>query len=196
MIAFVAREAEDPLLQDRISTIPERKCETHSLLKVTDSRETVLAPTVGARSRMVVREVLPGRTVRAVVFPHCAPGALAHVRAEPLPPPGSARGRIGEPRVFRRAQRSWSLGVSHWHLLWLKSSASVTKDFVNAGSLSIRGQLLAQHTTEIRMLGFEKRALEDGGRSGKVVGGTGEAPMEARTFAETTGARGRSSTVP
>ena len=50
-----------------------------------EAGEAVLAPAVGPRAGMVVRQVLPRRAVRAVVLAHGPPLALAEVRAPVVP---------------------------------------------------------------------------------------------------------------
>ena len=85
MVAFVPGEAEQPLLEDRVLLVPQREGEADRLMPVADAREAVLVPAIGARPRMIVREVLPGSPVRAVVLADGAPRALAEVRSPPLP---------------------------------------------------------------------------------------------------------------
>ncbi len=65
VVALVAREAEHPLLQDRIASIPQREREAHLLMTIADARDAVLIPPVRPRSRMIVRQI-----------PHAAPSAL------------------------------------------------------------------------------------------------------------------------
>ena len=85
MIALVARQAEEPLFQDRIAPIPHGDGEADVLMPVADSRDTVLVPPVGSGSRVIVRKILPGVAIRAVVLSDRSPGALAQVRAPALP---------------------------------------------------------------------------------------------------------------
>src|SRR5205823_5368846 len=85
VVALVAGEAEDPLLEDRVASIPEHKRQAERLPLVADAGQPVLAPAVGARAGVVVREVLPGGAASAVVLAHGAPGPLADVRAPPAP---------------------------------------------------------------------------------------------------------------
>src|SRR5262249_16706789 len=85
VVPLLARAPEDPALQDRVRPVPGRKAEAESLLDVAEAGQAVLAPAVGARARMVVREVLPCRAARAVVLAHGSPLPLAHVRAPQVP---------------------------------------------------------------------------------------------------------------
>jgi len=69
----MAGEAKEPLLQDRIDTVPERQRETQDPFLVAPPEEAVLAPSVGAAAGVLVREILPGIATRAVVLSHGAP---------------------------------------------------------------------------------------------------------------------------
>ena len=62
VVALVAGEPEDPLLQDRVATVPEREREAKRLAVVAASGQAVLVPPVGARPSVVVREVAPTRS--------------------------------------------------------------------------------------------------------------------------------------
>ena len=85
VVALAVGETEQPLLQDRVAPVPEREREAQPLLVVADAAEPVFAPAVGAGSRLLVREVVPGVAVLAVVLADRAPLALAEVRAPFLP---------------------------------------------------------------------------------------------------------------
>ena len=85
VVALGPGEAEEPLLQDGVAPVPEREGEAEALVIVGDAEQAVLAPPVGARARMVVREVAPRRPVRRVVLAHGAPLALGQIRPPPLP---------------------------------------------------------------------------------------------------------------
>ena len=52
---------------------------------VGDAAQAVLAPAIRPRSRLVMGEVVPGMSVRAVVLPDRAPLALAEIRPPVLP---------------------------------------------------------------------------------------------------------------
>src|SRR5215471_4773650 len=85
VIAFAAGQPEKALFEDGIASVPQGDGKADLLLAVADAGEPVLVPSVGARARMVVRKVVPGFALRAVVLAHGAPGALAQVRAPLLP---------------------------------------------------------------------------------------------------------------
>src|SRR4029079_18720641 len=91
VVALAVREAEHPLLEDRVRAVPQGEREAEALALVGDAGDAVLAPAVGARARLVVGEVAPGVAVVAVVLAHRPPLALAEVRAPRLPrgPPGA-----------------------------------------------------------------------------------------------------------
>ena len=59
VVALVAGEPEDPLLQDRVAPVPEREPEAEALLDVGEAGEPVLSPPVGPRPGVIVRQVLP-----------------------------------------------------------------------------------------------------------------------------------------
>src|SRR5205823_4889007 len=108
--------------------VPEGQREAESLVVVRDAGQAVLAPAVGARAGVIVREIFPGRAPGTVIFAYGAPLPLGQVRA-PAPPVRNPAGRfrdasmlLGHARVrgilaeFRRIQ------VLHYamsRLLWL-----------------------------------------------------------------------------
>ncbi len=96
VIAFVAGQAEHPLLEDRVGAVPQREREAQLLLVVADAGDAVLAPAVGARARVIVRQVLPRGPVGAVVLAHRAPLPLGQIRAPQAP-------RAPCPRVLRQS---------------------------------------------------------------------------------------------
>src|SRR5690349_19051282 len=67
-VALVARQAEGALFQDGVAAVPQGQCEAEPLLLVADAAQAVLAPAVGSRAGLIVAEVFPGGTVRAVVL--------------------------------------------------------------------------------------------------------------------------------
>ena len=85
VVGLGAGEPEHPLLEDRISTVPQRQPEAQPLLDVTEAGHPVLAPAVGARAGVIVGERVPCLAIGAVVLAHRAPLALAEVRAPHVP---------------------------------------------------------------------------------------------------------------
>jgi hypothetical protein len=76
MVALTATETKEPFFQDRITTIPERQRETQPLVIIGDAGETVLTPTVGSRTGVIVGEKIPDCAGCAIVFPHRPPLAF------------------------------------------------------------------------------------------------------------------------
>ena len=99
VIALVAVESEEPLLQVRITTVPEADRQADVLPDVAESCDAVLAPSIGTRARVVVGEVPPGVTVRGVVLAHRPPGPLRQVGAPQMPGPGLLRPEDDVPRL-------------------------------------------------------------------------------------------------
>jgi len=85
VVALVAVQSEDPLLEHPVAPVPQREPEAQPLVDVADPGEPILAPAEGLRARVLVGQVLPGRPVGAVVLAYRPPGAFAHVRAPRVP---------------------------------------------------------------------------------------------------------------
>src|SRR5262245_31128526 len=124
MVSLGPGEPEQSLLEDRVTAVPERDGEAQPLVVVADPPEAVLTPSIRARPRVIVRQVVPGRPVATVVFAHGSPLALAEIRPPASPVHGAPRrlvdanlfsewlchgvsGRAPPPRARRRAARSW-----------------------------------------------------------------------------------------
>jgi hypothetical protein len=56
VIAFTIGQAEHSFLQDRIAAVPEGERETEQLPIVGDTGDSIPAPAIGARTRLVVAE--------------------------------------------------------------------------------------------------------------------------------------------
>ena len=98
---LVASEAEEAFFEDGIAAVPQRQRETDALMAVADAGQSVLVPPISPRPRMVVRKVLPGAAVGAVVFAHRAPRALAQERT-PAVPVGAVRAALLHADLFFR----------------------------------------------------------------------------------------------
>ena len=85
VIAFAVGQPEQALLDDRILAIPKREREAEPLVIVGDPSQSVLAPVIGARARLVVAEVIPGVAVVAVILADGAPLAFAEIGPPLLP---------------------------------------------------------------------------------------------------------------
>ena len=116
VVSLRPREAEHPLLQDRVLAVPEREREAELVADVRDAGHPVLVPAVGAGARVVVRERVPGVAALGVVLADGAPRALAQIRAPLVPRVRreeivlGAAGRLCEPSVLGRRRRA---GVRH-----------------------------------------------------------------------------------
>ena len=85
VVALAVGQPEEPLFENRILAVPEGEAEAEELLVVGNPGEAVLAPAVGARAGMVVREEVPGVAVLAVVLSDGAPLPFTEVRSPLLP---------------------------------------------------------------------------------------------------------------
>ena len=85
VVALAVGQPEQPLLQDRIAAVPQRQRETPAQVVVAPAGNPVLAPAIGAAAGVVVREMVPGRAVGAVILPHRPPLPLAEI-GPPVPP--------------------------------------------------------------------------------------------------------------
>src|SRR5215467_4835042 len=91
VVPLRARQPEGAFLEDRVAPVPQRQPQAQALLDVAEPGQAVLAPPVGAGTGVVVRQVAPGLTVRAVVFADRAPLALAHIGPPQVPVAGLAQ---------------------------------------------------------------------------------------------------------
>src|SRR5712671_565138 len=88
MVAFGIGQPEQPLLEDRIAAVPQRKTEAEQQLVIAKAADPVFAPAIGPAARMVMREIIPGGAVLAVILTHRSPLAFAEIwpPAPPMPP--------------------------------------------------------------------------------------------------------------
>ncbi len=108
VVALAVGQAEQPFLQDRVLAVPERQRQAQPLMLVAEPGDAVLAPAIGPRARLVVREILPGVAVGAVVLAHGAPLALAEI-GPPALPAHLAAPVLGEPRTLGgRGRSAWA----------------------------------------------------------------------------------------
>src|SRR5215475_7609953 len=85
VVAFAVRQAEQTLLEDRILAVPQTDAQAEPLLVIADPGKTILSPVIRTGSGLVVAEIVPGITIRAVVLAHRPPLPFAQVRP-PLSP--------------------------------------------------------------------------------------------------------------
>ena len=88
VVALRPGQPEGALLQDRVAPVPQGQGQAQPLVDVAEPGQAILSPPVGPGPRLVVRQVVPGVAVGAVVLPHRAPLPLADVRPPPVPLPG------------------------------------------------------------------------------------------------------------
>ena len=112
VIALAVGQAEHALLEDRVLAVPERQGKAETLPVVAQAGDAVLAPVIGARSRLIVGEVVPGVAVLAVVLPDRAPLPFAEIRP-PLLPGDSAAPCFFQARLLRRRGLRFCVAVSH-----------------------------------------------------------------------------------
>ena len=99
VISLAVGQPEKSLLQNRIALIPQRQGQAQNLVVVGKSRDTVFAPAIRAAAGVIVRKIVPGIAMRAVVLAHRAPLPFAQIRT-PLLPRGRRRGALRQPLLF------------------------------------------------------------------------------------------------
>src|SRR5262249_49187121 len=85
VVRFTVGEAEQPFLKNGILPVPQGQGEAEKLLVIRDARQPVFSPPVGAGTRLVMAEIVPGIAIVAIILPHRAPLPLAQVRSPLLP---------------------------------------------------------------------------------------------------------------
>src|SRR2546430_6712967 len=65
--------------------MPEGPGEAEPLLVVGNSCQTIFAPAISTRTRLVMRQIVPGITVRAIILAHRAPLPVGEVRTPQVP---------------------------------------------------------------------------------------------------------------
>jgi hypothetical protein len=94
VVALVAGQPEQPLLEDGVPPVPEREREAEGLPVVADAGQAVLVPPVRPRARVVVRQVVPRLAPVAVVLADGSPGTLRQVGSPAPPSLLSSGGRV------------------------------------------------------------------------------------------------------
>ena len=112
VVAFAVGQAEEPLLENRIVAVPQRQRETEALFVIGEAGDAVLAPAVGLAAGVIVRQVVPGRAVGAVVLANRAPLTLGEI-GSPLPP-GRVHPSLLEPRTFSSVATHQRLRLCRW----------------------------------------------------------------------------------
>jgi len=75
-----AGQPEGSLFQDGVAPVPQREPQAEALVDIAEASEGILTPPVCTRTGVIVGEVVPCGAVCALVLPHGAALALAHVR--------------------------------------------------------------------------------------------------------------------
>src|SRR5215472_14260709 len=73
VVSFAICQAEQPLLEDWVFLIPERNSKADVLPAIANATDAVLAPAIGARTRMVVGQIVPRIAIGTVIFADRAP---------------------------------------------------------------------------------------------------------------------------
>ena len=91
VVALVAGEAEESLLEDGVAAVPQRQGEADALMAVADAGEAVFVPAIGAEARTVRTGSSPRRRRR-----RCSPRAPCprRARSDTDPSDSSARGGV------------------------------------------------------------------------------------------------------
>src|SRR6266436_3177317 len=85
MISLAAGQSKISFLQDRIAAVPHSDGKTDHSVSVRNTGDAIFIPTVRLRPCQVVRKVIPGSPISAIVLTDRSPGALAKVWAPPFP---------------------------------------------------------------------------------------------------------------
>src|SRR6516162_4511224 len=112
VIGLAVGQTEHPFFEDRVLAVPQGQRETQPLAIVTNTAEAVLAPVIGARTGLVVAEIIPRIAVAAVILADSTPLAFTEVRS-PLPPRHSSLPRLVQTQHLGRLGRFDDRLLSH-----------------------------------------------------------------------------------
>src|SRR3984893_8864622 len=101
VVPLAVGQADQALFEDRVLAVPQRHGKAQPLMVVPEARKAVFAPVIGAGPRLVVREIIPGIAVLAVVLADRAPLALTEIGA-PLLPWHPLLTRLTQSQLLRR----------------------------------------------------------------------------------------------
>src|SRR5579884_1397864 len=104
VIAFFIGQAKEACFENGIFAVPEARGEAEILMVVANAENAVFGPAVGARARLIVREVGPGGSIRAVVLANGSPGAFRKI-GTPAPPMLGVRFGFREALHFGEIER-------------------------------------------------------------------------------------------
>src|ERR1700730_17504235 len=109
------------------------------LSEIADAADAVLAPAISAGTGVLVREIIPRVSVRAVILAYRSPGTLAQIRAPKVPE--RARSFILGEALLLGVHKSWeAVAAATWFGVTPKQSSSrrvsrsrerISRKFVN-----------------------------------------------------------------
>src|SRR5271156_4370356 len=94
VIPFPVVKPKKALFEDRIFLIPHGQRKTDVLVTVAETGDAVFAPAVGPGTGVIVRQIVPGIAIRAVIFADGAPLAFGEIGSPTLPMDCSISARL------------------------------------------------------------------------------------------------------
>src|SRR5262249_25312884 len=85
VISFLIGQAKHSFFEDRVLFIPQCHREAYMLPVIAKASHAIFVPAICAAARVIVRKIVPGIPISAVVFSHGSPGALAKIRTPAMP---------------------------------------------------------------------------------------------------------------
>ena len=114
VIAFAVGQSKQPFLQNWILAVPECERKAKRLVVVGDPGQAVLTPAIGPGTRHIMREIIPGVAIQAVVLAHRTPLPFAQI-GPPLFPRATICACFVKSALF----------VSHGLLLKMRSERTI-----------------------------------------------------------------------
>ncbi len=99
VVALAVGQSEEPLLENRILSVPQGQRKAEPLLVIGNAGDAVFAPAISPRAGMIVGEEIPGVTILAIVLADGAPLAFAQV-GPPFFPRNALFSRCLQPQMF------------------------------------------------------------------------------------------------
>src|SRR5277367_2310184 len=119
VIPFPIAQTEKALFEDRIFLIPHGERKTDVLMAIAETGNSIFAPAIGPGAGVIVREIIPGIAIRAVIFADGPPLAFGEVRSPTLPVDGPISARL-ESLSFRcRGRAGWHRLAVDYTLGWI-----------------------------------------------------------------------------
>src|SRR5438132_7169993 len=76
MVPLTIRETEQSFFQNWILPIPERRRQADALVIITEAADAVFPPAISATAGMIMRKIVPRRSIGTVILTHGSPLAL------------------------------------------------------------------------------------------------------------------------